>query len=42
MSANWCFLKETYGFRTMLQQYTTQISTFSEHRLQIKFFLMEM
>ena len=26
-----CFPKETYEFRTVLQQHTTEISTFSEH-----------
>jgi uncharacterized membrane protein len=36
----WCFHKEAYEFRNVLQQHTTEISTFSEEWLKIKFSVM--
>ena len=42
MSANCCFLKDTYGFGTVLQQHITEISTFSKHWIKIIFFVVDM
>jgi hypothetical protein len=39
MPANWCFLKEIYGFGTVLQQHATEINIFSEQWINIKFFV---